>query len=68
MGIPNPVTRETHGTGDKYYSQLAKELAKALHNPLKVFIIIVYRRSICDFKIKRLMIKIVLSTFRLGLG
>ena len=35
MGIPNPVTRETHGTGDKYYSELAKELAKALHNPLK---------------------------------
>lgn len=54
MGIPNPVTRETHGTGDKYYSELAKELAKALHNPLKVFIIVLYHRSICHFKIKKL--------------
>lgn len=36
MGIPNPVTRETHGTGDKYNTELAKELSKALMNPLKV--------------------------------
>ena len=35
MGIPNPVTRETHGTGDKYYTELAKELSKALEGPLK---------------------------------
>ncbi|CAG2209041.1 EAP45 [Mytilus edulis] len=35
MGIPNPVTRETHGTGDKYNTELAKELSKALMNPLK---------------------------------
>ncbi|KAK6976532.1 vacuolar protein-sorting-associated protein 36 [Biomphalaria glabrata] len=30
MGIPNPVTKETHGTGDKYYSELAKELSSVL--------------------------------------
>ncbi|KAH9489793.1 Vacuolar protein-sorting-associated protein 36, partial [Bulinus truncatus] len=30
MGIPNPVTKETHGTGDKYYAELAKELSSIL--------------------------------------
>ncbi|XP_045204442.1 vacuolar protein-sorting-associated protein 36-like [Mercenaria mercenaria] len=35
MGIPNPVTRETHGTGDKYYHELARELAKVLDKPIK---------------------------------
>ncbi|KAH3843715.1 vacuolar protein-sorting-associated protein 36-like isoform X2 [Dreissena polymorpha] len=35
MGIPNPVTKETHGTGDKYYRELAKELASVLEKPIK---------------------------------
>ena len=36
MGIPNPVTRETHGTGDKYYTQLARQLASMLTKPVEV--------------------------------
>lgn len=36
MGIPNPVTRETHGTGDKYYTELARELAGLLTKPIEV--------------------------------
>lgn len=35
MGIPDPVTRETHGTGDKYYTELAKQLAAVLETPIK---------------------------------
>ncbi|XP_041358148.1 vacuolar protein-sorting-associated protein 36-like [Gigantopelta aegis] len=35
MGIPNPVTRETHGTGDKYYSSLARELVAVLEKPIE---------------------------------
>ncbi|OWF47056.1 vacuolar protein-sorting-associated protein 36-like [Mizuhopecten yessoensis] len=35
MGIPDPVTRETHGTGDKYYSELAKQLSKVLEKQLQ---------------------------------
>lgn len=35
MGIPNPVTKETHGTGDKYYQELARELASVLDKPIK---------------------------------
>lgn len=34
MGIPNPVTRETHGTGDRYYIQLAHELNDVLEAPI----------------------------------
>eukprot|EP00794_Sanderia_malayensis_P007502 gene7502-8333_t len=30
MGIANPVTRETHGSGIKYHAELAKELATFL--------------------------------------
>ena len=36
MGIPDPVTRESHGTGDKYYTELARQLASVLENPIKV--------------------------------
>ncbi|CAG5120941.1 unnamed protein product [Candidula unifasciata] len=35
MGIPNPVTRETHGTGDKYYTELARELSQLLTKPIE---------------------------------
>lgn len=35
MGIPNPVTRETHGTGDKYYTELARQLASMLAKPIE---------------------------------
>ncbi|XP_071087991.1 vacuolar protein-sorting-associated protein 36-like [Haliotis cracherodii] len=35
MGIPNPVTRETHGTGDKYYVELAKQLVSVLEKPVE---------------------------------
>ncbi|XP_014780159.1 vacuolar protein-sorting-associated protein 36 isoform X1 [Octopus bimaculoides] len=34
MGIPNPVTRETHGTGDRYYLQLAQQLNDILKKPI----------------------------------
>ena len=36
MGIPDPVTRESHGTGDKYYTELARQLATVLESPIKV--------------------------------
>ncbi|XP_040196277.1 vacuolar protein-sorting-associated protein 36 [Rana temporaria] len=35
MGIANPVTRETHGSGTHYHMQLAKQLATMLQNPLE---------------------------------
>ncbi|GFR68558.1 vacuolar protein-sorting-associated protein 36 [Elysia marginata] len=35
MGISNPVTRETHGEGDKYYSELARQLATLLTKPIE---------------------------------
>lgn len=35
MGISNPVTRETHGEGDKYYSELARQLATLLSKPIE---------------------------------
>ncbi|XP_059143919.1 vacuolar protein-sorting-associated protein 36-like [Physella acuta] len=34
MGIPNPVTKETHGTGDKYYTELARQLSSLLTKPI----------------------------------
>ncbi|XP_048779088.2 vacuolar protein-sorting-associated protein 36-like [Ostrea edulis] len=37
MGIPNPVTRETHGSGDKYYTELARQLSNVLEKPLKEY-------------------------------
>lgn len=35
MGIPDPVTKETHGTGDKYYTELAKQLSTLLTKPIQ---------------------------------
>jgi len=35
MGIPDPVTRETHGTGDKYYTMLARQLTDVLTKPVE---------------------------------
>ncbi|XP_077984316.1 vacuolar protein-sorting-associated protein 36-like [Glandiceps talaboti] len=35
LGISNPVTRDTHGTGTKYHIELAKELANILETPIK---------------------------------
>ncbi|XP_031817828.1 vacuolar protein-sorting-associated protein 36 isoform X2 [Sarcophilus harrisii] len=35
MGIANPVTRETHGSGTHYHMQLAKQLAGILQVPLE---------------------------------
>lgn len=43
LGVSDPVTREKHGTGLKYYRELAREVAKVIENPLKVV-----------FKIKKL--------------
>ena len=42
MGIPDPVTRESHGTGDKYYTELARQLATVLESPIKVM----YRKNV----------------------
>lgn len=36
MGIANPVTRETYGSGTQYHMQLAKQLAGILQAPLEV--------------------------------
>ncbi|XP_043927599.1 vacuolar protein-sorting-associated protein 36 isoform X1 [Protopterus annectens] len=35
MGIANPVTRETHGSGTQYHMQLANQLAQILQTPLE---------------------------------
>ncbi|XP_075448130.1 vacuolar protein-sorting-associated protein 36 [Ascaphus truei] len=35
MGIANPVTRETHGSGTHYHMQLAKQLGTILQTPLE---------------------------------
>ncbi|KAK3599983.1 hypothetical protein CHS0354_012636 [Potamilus streckersoni] len=35
MGIADPVTRETHGSGDKYFTELARQLAAVLEKPLQ---------------------------------
>uniref|UniRef100_A0A1A8U7B8 Vacuolar protein-sorting-associated protein 36 n=1 Tax=Nothobranchius furzeri TaxID=105023 RepID=A0A1A8U7B8_NOTFU len=35
MGIANPVTRETHGSGTRYHMQLAKQLGDMLWAPLE---------------------------------
>uniref|UniRef100_H3A9N9 Vacuolar protein-sorting-associated protein 36 n=2 Tax=Latimeria chalumnae TaxID=7897 RepID=H3A9N9_LATCH len=35
MGIDNPVTRETHGSGTHYHMQLAKQLAEMLRKHLE---------------------------------
>ncbi|XP_032878154.1 vacuolar protein-sorting-associated protein 36 [Amblyraja radiata] len=35
MGIADPVTRETHGSGTHYHMQLAKQLVAMLHAPLE---------------------------------
>ncbi|XP_053236521.1 vacuolar protein-sorting-associated protein 36 isoform X2 [Podarcis raffonei] len=36
MGIANPVTRETHGSGTHFHMQLAKQLAGILQAPLEL--------------------------------
>uniref|UniRef100_A0A673HJW4 Vacuolar protein-sorting-associated protein 36 n=1 Tax=Sinocyclocheilus rhinocerous TaxID=307959 RepID=A0A673HJW4_9TELE len=36
MGIANPVTRETHGSGTQYHIQLAKQLGDILQAPLEL--------------------------------
>merc|ERR1712113_215240 len=35
IGISNPVTRETHGTGTSYHKSLGSELARMLSTPLQ---------------------------------
>ena len=36
LGIADPVTRDTHGTGDRYLKELAKQISIMLQTPLKV--------------------------------
>ena len=36
LGISDPVTRGTHGSGSVYLAGLAKEVASVLEEPLKV--------------------------------
>jgi hypothetical protein len=38
LGISDPVTRETHGSGEDYFRQLAKEIFRILEQPIKVFL------------------------------
>ncbi len=35
LGISDPVTRETHGSGSKYFRELAKQISTAMETPLK---------------------------------
>ena len=36
LGISDPVTRDTHGSGQSYYRELAKEIFTILEKPLKL--------------------------------
>ena len=36
LGINDPVTRETHGHGDTYLRELAKQISDVMEKPLKV--------------------------------
>ena len=36
LGISDPVTRDTHGSGQSYYRELAKEIFTILEKPLQV--------------------------------
>jgi hypothetical protein len=36
LGISDPVTRETHGSGQDYFRQLAKEVHRILEQPIRV--------------------------------
>lgn len=36
MGIADPVTRDTHGSGQKYFKELAKEIFLILDKPIQV--------------------------------
>lgn len=56
MGIANPVTRETHGSGTHYHLQLAKQLGTMLQAPLEVSvrfcaICVTYLRSYAKFNL-----------------
>ena len=36
LGIDDPVTRETHGSGQSYLRELSKEVCRVLETPVKV--------------------------------
>ncbi|NWI60746.1 VPS36 protein, partial [Calyptomena viridis] len=57
MGIANPVTRETYGSGTQYHMQLAKQLAGILQTPLEVKYLIWHQHFLCfaEFWGKRLL-------------
>ena len=42
MGIADPVTRETHGSGTHYHMQLAKQLGDILQTPLEVCVCVTH--------------------------
>lgn len=35
LGISDPVTRDSHGTGDKYFQELSKQISEFMQQPLK---------------------------------
>ncbi|XP_013778266.1 vacuolar protein-sorting-associated protein 36-like [Limulus polyphemus] len=35
LGVSDPVTKDTHGTGDDYHKELAKELANLMEKPIE---------------------------------
>uniref|UniRef100_A0A8B9PWA9 Vacuolar protein-sorting-associated protein 36 n=1 Tax=Apteryx owenii TaxID=8824 RepID=A0A8B9PWA9_APTOW len=49
MGIANPVTRETYGSGTHYHMQLAKQLAGILQTPLEVKHLTVHFLYVAEF-------------------
>ncbi len=36
LGISDPVTRDTHGSGQEYFMQLANEITRVLEKPVRV--------------------------------
>lgn len=48
LGIPDPVTRSTHGSGVKYYQELAREVSSSMESILKVFYLCSLFYSLCS--------------------
>ena len=45
LGVSDPVTKSTYGSGAKYFEKLAEELGTVLAQPLKVIINLIILRT-----------------------
>lgn len=37
LGIDDPVTRDSHGSGDIFHKELAKQISESMEHPIKVW-------------------------------